>query len=492
MVNFANANRATLPADTLLWLVAGGLIGAVALWALVWRSFRGIADRDATRASFTLAVVIAMFFSWDATQPARGSLDRALGIWGAGLVFMAAVVAFIALAWVIGARRHVVVLGATFLVAAITVPCVPLALRLASRLNTAVDVVVSPKVHATYFKPNVYVFVSDGYPREDVLARHFAFDNEPFLRELSTLGYEVRRDSISNYPTTQLSLATLLEMNFVSTPEMPPYEDQRRFIDAIAGQSAVVRRFRSRGYAIALSASRATGRGCRGIEDMCLDTWTVKSIGDVPAGLLRLTPLRLIGRVLNQEAPEVTLRDMRQGLEMLPRIQPFFSFIHTLPPHSPYMNSSCNMYRASETDELELSANSVTYGARLVETIQCVNKTILETARWIAMYDPGAIVIFLSDHGTRSTVDFKLPMSTWSTAQVAERFSNLLVVHMPPACAPLSRAARSLVNVMEVVFACIEGREPKLRRDRVFIGVGGDNPDYGQVREVTNLIETAK
>ena len=130
------------------------------------------------------------------------------------------------------------------------------------------------------------------------------------------------------------------------------------------------------------------------------------------------------------------------------------------------------------------------YRSAYADMVRCVNATILETARMLHARDPGAIVIFLSDHGTTYTVGLDGTSLGWDAAQYEERLPNFLAVRMPTPCAGLSGAARSLVNVMEVVFACIEGRRPKLRQDRFFIVEFRSNADYGIVREVS-VIENA-
>jgi hypothetical protein len=392
----------------------------------------------------------------------------------------------VVLAWISGTHPIVIRSGATFLAVAIAIPSVSLAIHITSRSDDVPDSNGQLKMNRTRFKPNVYVFISDAYPRQDVLAKYFTFDNEPFLHELSTIGYLVRRDSISNYPTTYQSLASLVEMDFVSTPEMTPYKERRRFLRAITGQSAMVQRFRSNGYRFAQVTRRVSGGGCRGIEDICLDSEATIWNDTFAAGILRLTPLQPLIQSLALVTPVETLRDMRKRLELLPQNQPLIVFVHTLLPHEPIYDSSCNISPlAGKKDNLVKTDPEAR--AAYVATVRCVNMTILDMARWLDARDPGAIVIFLSDHGSDLTVNFYGPMSDWGAAQIGERFANFLAIRMPHECAALSSTARSLVNVMEVVFACIEGRDPKLRQDRVFVGVYENNQEFGHVREVTNF-----
>jgi len=489
LVNFANTNRTILAAGILFTIVIYGLIGSVGLIAILWIVLRGTSPRIVGRICLTLAVIITLFFLWDATTPVRDAGRSVFGEAGAALAYIVPVLTLSVLAWVIGASPHAARLGVIFLVVAIAIPGISFTRYMAARES---DTEVKHKqtiVPAARFKPNVYVFISDGYARQDVLARHFAFDNEPFLSELVALGYKVRRDAATNYPATYLSLATLVEMDYVQTPEMLPHKNRAKFQSMLNGRSAAVRRFRAHGYAFAQATGHASGGGCFGIEDRCLDPKQHKWIsGAETFGLIRLTPLR--HGAFWQPPPEATLRDFRERVEQLPKIQPFFAFIHTLPPHPPFrLDASCNSTSRETYELLETDPKS---RPAYVDLIRCVNTTILETAGRLAARDPDAIVIFMSDHGSASITNFKRPLSEWDASQIAERLPILLAVRMPPACAGLGGAARSPVNVMETVFACIEGREPNLRQDRFFIAVYENNLDFGKVRDVSIVFNDAK
>lgn len=115
--------------------------------------------------------------------------------------------------------------------------------------------------------------------------------------------------------------------------------------------------------------------------------------------------------------------------------------------------------------------------------IKCVNANILATANLLAARDPDAIVIFMSDHGSSALTEFTRPIDTWTDEQIQERFASFLAIHLPSDCAN-SPIPLSVVNVMETVFACLEGRSPRFLPDRYFIGVYEHNPDYGRVREI--------
>jgi hypothetical protein len=65
--------------------------------------------------------------------------------------------------------------------------------------------------------PDIYYIILDGYMRDDILREVSGFDNSAFLDSLSAMGFVIARESQSNYPSTGLSLASSLNMEYVDT-----------------------------------------------------------------------------------------------------------------------------------------------------------------------------------------------------------------------------------------------------------------------------------
>jgi hypothetical protein len=55
----------------------------------------------------------------------------------------------------------------------------------------------------------------DAYERDDILWEMHGYDNTPFLRALESRGFYVARGSMSNYRHTELSVPSLLNMEYV-------------------------------------------------------------------------------------------------------------------------------------------------------------------------------------------------------------------------------------------------------------------------------------
>ncbi len=63
--------------------------------------------------------------------------------------------------------------------------------------------------------PDVYLIVLDSYPRHDALLSGLKFDNTPFLKELTDLGFVIPTCNMSNYDNTILSMPSILNMHYM-------------------------------------------------------------------------------------------------------------------------------------------------------------------------------------------------------------------------------------------------------------------------------------
>jgi hypothetical protein len=64
--------------------------------------------------------------------------------------------------------------------------------------------------------PDVYYIILDGYMRADALQQDLGFDNSSFIGELDKLGFYVARCSRPNYDFTRASMASALNMKYIS------------------------------------------------------------------------------------------------------------------------------------------------------------------------------------------------------------------------------------------------------------------------------------
>ena len=98
--------------------------------------------------------------------------------------------------------------------------------------------------------PDIYIIIMDGYERADILKEMHGFDNSQFLNWLETNDFYVAEGSLSNYRHTELSIASLLNMNYIqSFPEKYSEDRNNRMgIIAMISENLLRHELECRGY----------------------------------------------------------------------------------------------------------------------------------------------------------------------------------------------------------------------------------------------------
>jgi hypothetical protein len=191
-----------------------------------------------------------------------------------------------------------------------------------------------------------------------------------------------------------------------------------------------------------------------------VSTWAIEILDAIN----RMTPLSYFVSVNSSAAKATTVRDVADAVRSRPLTRPQVLFAHTLQPHSPYTrNADCSL---RQQVSLTLSGPGDEKG--YVEAVQCVNRMMLEFADVAAAKDPGAIVIFSSDHGTKFTLDQAAYQGNWTKRQFDERFGALLAIRAPERCVTDLKDDMTLVNIYRWAFACAEGKPPVLLDNRFY------------------------
>ena len=183
-------------------------LGAVTVLALaVW-----IVVRDAAVAAATIALTAAVFFAYGHVYDALGSrLDHPV------LLPIAAALP-LALGLLIVKRARWARNGGRFLNYAslplVAIPAVSVGLVLAAPLpepKTDIEIEAAARSATITQRPDIYYIILDAYGRADSLE---PFDNTPFLSALEQRGFYVAPQAQSNYPMTEMSIPSSLNMRY--------------------------------------------------------------------------------------------------------------------------------------------------------------------------------------------------------------------------------------------------------------------------------------
>jgi hypothetical protein len=298
-------------------------------------------------------------------------------------------------------------------------------------------------------RPNFYLLLLDGYPREDTLRSEFGIDNSPFLTGLEQRGFDVYDDSRSNYDQTpktlisMLSLRHLVDIEALARPASNHIQQDR--INSRALLDPPLFELLARwGYRTRVLASPIVYAQVRGADVV----WSSGQPTDFELNLLQRT---MLASVTDQVGLEQHL--LADGLtstleEFANRQQsPTFSLAHVMAPHAPFLfgpdgsiaesppcyPASCGIFHGY-SDELGWTPRE--YRDRLADQLKTLNRLVLETVDSIEAQDPEAVIVVFSDHGLR-----------FDRANRDERFRNLLAGHTPEH-ADLFGRRPTLINVL--------------------------------------------
>jgi len=292
--------------------------------------------------------------------------------------------------------------------------------------------------------PDIVFLMLDGYPgdRAAELARQAGstYDPDAFPDALTSLGFNVQRQSHSNYLLTPLTLASVFSMRQLDElpslrSDVPPRNAERALRRQINEGEALDVLHRA-GYELAW-----VDAGFAATEVRRVDRWV--NIGAPNEFEIALLSSINLGDVILGAAPDL-LSDLhrQQVLETLdaldrlaaePHDQPRFTFVHVPSPHAPWVfgpNGEPRLegIRTFFADPL---------GKRTIDRDEAVRR-VFDQSTYLASQvdralepivsrqDPPIIVVF-SDHGPGTGFNFLDP----EHSDVAERSSNFLATFTP-------------------------------------------------------------
>jgi hypothetical protein len=206
---------------------------------------------------------------------------------------------------------------------------------------------------ADQIRPDIYYIILDGYGRSDALNDVYQLDNSKFMQALEDRGFFVAKCSQSNYPYTQYSLASSLNLNYLNLSS-PNLKNTMDFLSS----NAIRQTLAEKGYTIVAfeTGFRWTqwedadvyytldkkASAINDFESLYLETTPVRVIVDYETAryLEKLVNLREVASTLNYgtltyERGFNTLQSLRGVAGEIK--SPKFVFAHLLIAHPPYV-----------------------------------------------------------------------------------------------------------------------------------------------------------
>lgn len=274
------------------------------------------------------------------------------------------------------------------------------AMKILSAEDDPSGVIINPGNH-----PDIYLIVLDAHGRADRLQEEFDYDSSAFIRELNDMKFYVADCSQSNYASTNLSLSSLFQMNYIppilsDTARLPPLKE------SIVNLTVV-----SNGYTVITFENRASGHfdlqedirlsqnqlalgefslmgGLNEFEKIMLNTSITRLFLDAPI----IPGFNKDGLTKLEDFEHYTqTRFILSKLQEVPQLKgPKFVFVHILVPHSPYVFTADGKFRSTEDKSKQ--------GYR--DNVEFIDTNILPAIHAILdKSEQPPIVILMGDHG---------------------------------------------------------------------------------------------
>ncbi|MBX9938479.1 MAG: sulfatase-like hydrolase/transferase [Candidatus Obscuribacterales bacterium] len=259
------------------------------------------------------------------------------------------------------------------------------------------------KTSKTTSRRDIYMIVLDEMASPEVLSRVFAYDNSDFVSQLRQRGFLVDEASLSNYPLTRLSLASILNMSYLDfLGDTQTKQNQKDYAPTtrLLQRSNLAKFLQQQGYDYIHIGSEmpptdstvmANQNRYPLIDEFSLRFWQSTTLGQTPGFSNFLAHLRRKSRL-----------DAIKYLEMADAgKRPKFVLCHILCPHEPFdINADGSPRQEIMPNRVESAWDAEARSAYLGQ-VKFIEKRILTAIDNIIEKSKNQpIIVLQGDHGT--------------------------------------------------------------------------------------------
>lgn len=326
--------------------------------------------------------------------------------------------------------------------------------------------------------PDIYLIIMDAYARHDILQDLHRYDNQEFLRKLESIGFYVVRGGLSNYVYTELSLASMLNLDYVQqlagSPDSHP--GYRSALISLIQTSEVREQLECIGYhTVAFETgvfwtewedaeyflSRSSGLinklhltgGLSRFELLVLRTTMARAGLDLLANLERAPASEAVDPNREHRDRILFVFDELDAAVNLP--SPKVVFVHILSPHPPMVFGPDGEFVSQAEFETDPDINK---GGRWMlqayaDQVNYLNQRLEEALRSIVQRSAAPpIVVLQGDHG-------------WADRKPEDRLAILNTIYLPRGGASGLYPTMTPVNTFRYIFDTYFGADYGLLED---------------------------
>jgi hypothetical protein len=311
--------------------------------------------------------------------------------------------------------------------------------------------------------PDIYYIMLEEYGGEDGLRDAFEYDNTAFLRALENRGFYVAHQTTTNYPRTELSLASSLNMEYLDflTAELGKNTNDVRPLTRLIQHNRVARYLKSIGYRYIHIGSWWEPTRMSPIAD---ENVIFGGPSEFDKILGETTGLQPIGqdqwrrREWKRVQFEFTAVEQTKALKSRK-----FVFAHILVPHEPYVFYPNGRYKTEE------DVDRMTREQNYIQQLKYANSRVLRMLDKLLSgpEDKAPVIVLQSDEGP-----YQGAPNVWKTISdktLIRKFPILNAYYLPGATGADLYPLITPVNSFRVVFRLYFGADLATLPDRNYV-----------------------
>ncbi len=343
-------------------------------------------------------------------------------------------------------------------------------------------------------RPDIYLIIVDAYARADVLESIYGHDNAAFVDFLGRRGFRVADRASSNYGQTDLSLASMLNLDYLDAlvEQLGSDSDDHRPLHDLIENSWLRRFLTERGYT---TVAFATGYPAARIETADVVLGPAEAIDDFRNQLANTTPLASLRSERDaRRAFDVFRERIRFTLNQLGGVperarSPLFAIAHIETPHPPFVFGPAgeNRYPGKRFHDHDgnwlIGEGGLTprqYRARYRDQVVFLNRELRQTIDAILANSPQPPIILLTgDHGPRSNL-------VWNDSDATDHWEAMGILsayHLPGGDNDALYPGISPVNAFRLVLDRYFDTDLGLLEDRSFFSTARHPYEFVDVTE---------
>ncbi|HEV8287323.1 MAG TPA: sulfatase-like hydrolase/transferase [Chitinophagaceae bacterium] len=315
-------------------------------------------------------------------------------------------------------------------------------------------------------KPDIYLIVADEYASNIQLKTFFDFDNSHFENNLVKRGFEIIKNSKSNYNCTPFSIASMLDMDYIGDIKNYKFDDNSLnsayrlinknsltiFLHKLHYEIKNYSIFNFDNKPVLASSPYSTS----GKDLITSQTFLGRLNRDIRFNLITRLGLKSEMGGISKKAVKRNNYFLLKVFEesKLNTSKSRFIYLHVMAPHFPYaLNKNGNFY-----DDSTLFNTTRFDKTKYLEYLEYSNKLFLNLIDQILSQKKKPVIIFIGDHGFRQLTSAQDSASKY-------HFMNMNAIYLPNKNYSKFYDSMSLVNEFRILLNTEFNQNLQLRRD---------------------------